>query len=72
MVNALKYFISGAILGESDIFDLFYLFVPITSWSEVRKQSFDTSFRNVQVKGKYGKKFSLEQIRVNVKSFTFF
>ena len=72
MVNALKYFISGAILGESDIFDLLYLFVPITSWSEVRKQSFDTSFRHVQVKGKKGRKFSLEQVRVNVKSFTFF
>jgi hypothetical protein len=72
MVNALKYFISGAILGESDIFDLLYLFVPITSWSEVRKQSFVSSFRHVQVKGKKGKKFSLEQVHVNVKSFTFF
>jgi hypothetical protein len=64
LVQALKRLIVGAILGESDIFDIFYLFVPESKRSEVQNQSWSEVFGDFEFK-----RLPLSRLCVEVISF---
>jgi hypothetical protein len=66
LIQALKKLIVGAILCESDIFDIFYLFVPKSKRSEVQNQSWSEVFGDIKFKG-----IKLSGVHEEVMSFKF-